>query len=98
MPIHKTNLLTSRKWLVAFLALTILCGTSHEFVHNFTGAALCGGFGLKTFNSYSLVPGCGGWREIVANLAGPAFTFGLMWWGASLLFSRKSQSGGSEWR
>jgi hypothetical protein len=87
MQLHKTRLLISGKWLVAFLALTILCGTSHEFIHHFTGAALCGGFGLKTFNSYSLIPGCGGWREIVANLIGPAFTFGLMWWGASLLLS-----------
>jgi hypothetical protein len=87
MQIYKTKLLISWKGLLAFLALTILCGTSHEFVHHFTGAALCGGFGVKTFNSYSLVPGCGGWPEIVANLAGPAFTFGLMWWAASLLLS-----------
>lgn len=87
MHLYKTKLLISWKWVVAFLALTILCGTSHEFVHHFTGGALCGGFGAKTFNSYSLIPGCGGWREIVANLAGPAFTFGLMWWGAAMLLS-----------
>lgn len=96
MQIRKTKLLISWKWMAAFLALTILCGTSHEFVHHFTGAGLCGGFGVKTFNSYSLVPGCGGWREIVANLAGPAFTFGLMWWGAVLLMSsdeRKRRNG-----
>jgi hypothetical protein len=46
------------RYVLAFAALTILCGTSHEFVHHFAGAAICGGFGVKTFNSFDLAPGC----------------------------------------
>lgn len=87
MEVYRTELTIGWRWLVPFLALTILCGTSHEFIHHFTGAVLCGGFGSKTFNSFTLVPDCGGWREIAANLAGPALTFGLMWWGAAMLTS-----------
>ncbi|QIL02785.1 hypothetical protein G7078_08325 [Sphingomonas sinipercae] len=80
------------RYLVAFAALTILCGTSHEFVHHFSAAAICGGFGVKTFNSFDIAPGCEAnpWHW-AATLAGPAFTFGLMWWGA-LLLRRQSTS------
>ncbi|MGI9089599.1 MAG: hypothetical protein ACR2GG_00690 [Gemmatimonadaceae bacterium] len=76
------------QYLAAFAALTILCGTSHEFVHHFTGAAICGRFGLKTFNSFDLAPGCDSnpW-SVWATVAGPLFTFALMWWGLVLLRS-----------
>ena len=76
----------SWQYLVAFAALTILCGTSHEFVHHFAGAAICGEFGYKTFNSFKLAPGCAAnpWR-LWATVAGPLFTFALMWWGMALL-------------
>ena len=77
----------SWRYLVAFAALTVLCGTSHEFVHHFTGAALCGAFGTKTFNSFSLAPGCE--TDIAkaywAAMAGPILTFALMWIGYAML-------------
>ena len=71
------------RYLVAFAALTILCGTSHEFAHHFAGALVCGEFGSKTFNSFTLAPGCGSsaWRAW-PTIAGPLFTFALMWLGA----------------
>lgn len=70
------------KYIIAFLFLTILCGTSHEFVHHFTGAAICGEFGYKTFNSFELAPGCeANPYSFWATVAGPAFTFALMWLG-----------------
>jgi hypothetical protein len=50
----------SLPYVIAFLALTILCGTSHEFVHHFVGAAFCGCFGYKTFNSFTLCSSCAG--------------------------------------
>jgi len=77
----------SWRYLVAFAALTILCGTSHEFVHHFTGAALCGAFGTKTFNSFSLAPGCDTdiTKAYWAALAGPILTFALMWIGYAML-------------
>ena len=74
------------RYLVAFAALTILCGTSHEFAHHLTGAAICGAFGVKTFNSFDLAPGCAtNPYRFWADVAGPVFTFGLMWWGMLLL-------------
>lgn len=74
------------RYVAAFAALTILCGTSHEFAHHFAGAAVCGAFGTKTFNSFQLAPGCDAspWR-LWPTVAGPLFTFGLMWWGMLLL-------------
>lgn len=74
----------SVRYVVAFLALTILCGTSHEFIHHFTGAAFCGCFGYKTFNSFELCDACKGNKLafVAATWAGPLLTFGLMWLGA----------------
>jgi hypothetical protein len=72
------------RYVVAFLALTILCGTSHEFAHHFVGAAMCGCFGVKTFNSFDLCASCATNKPalFVANWAGPILTYGLMWLGA----------------
>lgn len=74
------------QYVVAFVALTILCGTSHEFIHHFAGAVVCGGFGSKTFNSFELAPGCAA-NPLSAwpTVAGPLFTVALMWWGMFLL-------------
>jgi hypothetical protein len=76
----------SWRYVVAFAALTILCGTSHEFAHHFAGAAICGAFGVKTFNSFDLAPGCdANPMAFWATVAGPVFTFALMWWGALMV-------------
>ncbi len=77
----KTNI--NLKYTVPFMFLTILCGTSHEFVHHFVGAAICGGFGYKTFNYFELYPGCEEASQfwLLATYAGPIFTFILMWIG-----------------
>jgi hypothetical protein len=80
------------QYLVAFAALTILCGTSHEFAHHFAGAAICGEFGVKTFNSFDLAPGCdANPASFWATVAGPVFTFALMWWGTFLLRSSEER-------
>lgn len=80
----KVTIRLSWAYLVAFLALTILCGTSHEFAHHFVGAAFCGCFGTKTFNSFDLCPSCAGNMTafIAATWAGPIFTYALIWFGA----------------
>ncbi len=73
----------TKRYILAFLCLTILCGTSHEFVHHFMGRAICGCFGYKTFNSFTLCPGCEAAHPLYywATIAGPLFTFFLMWIG-----------------
>jgi len=69
-------------YTAAFLFLTILCGTSHEFVHHFAGRLICGCWGYKTFNSFVLCDTCKDNRYgFLATLAGPAFTYALMWLG-----------------
>jgi hypothetical protein len=76
------------QYLLAFAALTVLCGTSHEFVHHFSAAAVCGEFGYKTFNSFKVAASCSDNKwTLLATAAGPLFTFGLMWWGMSRLRS-----------
>ncbi len=81
--------------IVAFLSLTILCGTSHEFVHHFTAAAICDCFGYKTFNSFHLCDGCTSLHpeHYWATMSGPIFTFALMWWG---LFQLRSKDAGTQ--
>src|SRR6266849_4193508 len=72
----------SWRYVVAFLLLTILCGTSHEFVHHFTGRLICGCWGFKTFNSFVLCDRCkSNPYGFLATVAGPVFTFALMWIG-----------------
>lgn len=62
-------------------------------MHHFTGAAVCGAFGTKTFNSFELAPGCETRPgQLLAAAAGPLFTFALMGLGAFWL------SGGDERR
>jgi hypothetical protein len=83
------NIRINARYLAAFLALTVLCGTSHDFAHHFAAAAACGEFGHKTFNSFSMAASCEGntLARTVAVLAGPALTYGLIWYGFSLLRS-----------
>jgi hypothetical protein len=72
----------SPRYILAFLLLTMLCGLSHEMVHHAAGAAVCGGWGYKTFNSFSLYSPCANEAySYLATLAGPAFTYALMWLG-----------------
>lgn len=72
----------STPYILAFLLLTMLCGLSHEMVHHVTGAAICGCWGYKTFNSFTLCDSCVGEEfGYWATIAGPAFTFALMWLG-----------------
>jgi hypothetical protein len=79
----------NRRYIIAFLALTILCGTSHEFAHHFAGAAMCGCFGVKTFNSFHLCASCKGNDPalFISTWAGPSLTYALMWLGALRLRS-----------
>ena len=80
------NLRLTPGYCVALYCLTALSHTLHEFTHHLAGAAVCGAWGTMTFNLFSLA--CGNEPYIyIATYAGPAFTFGLLWIGASLLLS-----------
>jgi hypothetical protein len=57
-----------------FVLVTLLMGELHEQAHILPGAALCGGFGERDFNSWGLKEGCSTW---VPTLLGPVFTFAV---------------------
>lgn len=70
------------RYILAFLLLTMLCGLTHEMVHHLAGAAICGCWGFKTFNSFVLCATCeGNPYGLIATAAGPIVTFALMWYG-----------------
>lgn len=72
------------RWLVAAAMLALAAHELHEIVHTWTGRTLCGAWGTRDFNVWSLAPGCSTW---VPTLVGPVFSCALMWVGVALLSS-----------
>ena len=69
----------------------MLYASLHELVHHFFGFAVCGRFGTMTFNSFRT--GCEGtFASRMTTLAGPVFTFAMMYVGWFLLARRASTS------
>jgi hypothetical protein len=76
-------------YIIAFLLLTLVMLELHETVHITTGRIICGDWGSRDFNVWNLCKDCGvhhpnSW---LATLAGPLFSFMLMWMGMVLLYS-----------
>jgi hypothetical protein len=73
--------------LLAFGALQFALGEAHELVHTGLGRLLCGCWGSRDFNVWSLCATCdhAPLRNLAATYAGPLFTFAMMWWGYYLL-------------
>ena len=83
-------------YCVAFYFLIMLHASMHELVHHFTGAAICGEWGTKSFNLFRLA--CGAdtawlatdatpWSRMFttawfATYAGPIYSYAMMWLGA----------------
>src|SRR5437868_2783155 len=86
------HLRISWKYVVGFLALLLLLASAHEFTHHFTGAAVCGAWGSKTFGTFTLAEGCdANPLRFWATAAGPIFTFIAMWVGWFLLTRNDSR-------
>lgn len=62
------------KTLSAFVVLLLLHAELHELAHVLPGAAICGSFGQRDFNAWSLSEGC---TSIVPTVLGPVFTFSV---------------------
>jgi hypothetical protein len=62
--------------------LVIVLHEAHELAHTATGRLLCGGWGPRDFNTWALPTGC---ESLVPTLAGPVFSFGVIWIGYLLL-------------
>ena len=76
----------SWRWAVAFLALVLVLHEMHELAHTWSGRLLCGSWGVRDFNTWSLADGCEAWVPVAM---GPAFTYLVLWLGAALLLVRK---------
>ena len=61
----------------------------HEIVHISVGRILCGCWGPRDFNVWSLCEGCKKTQPLwwLATLAGPLFSFALIWMGAYWTYS-----------
>lgn len=81
------------KSLLAFAALLFFMGEAHELVHTGLGRLLCGCWGPRDFNVWSLCASCQTghvWTNFAATWAGPLFTFAMGWWGYFLLSPRQT--------
>lgn len=72
------------KYCIAFYCIGMLYASLHELIHHFAGYAVCGEWGVKTFNYFSTAceseP-----KSHIATYVGPIFTFIMMYVGAYLL-------------
>lgn len=85
------NIKITWKYLLAFFALTIVCGELHEQIHIQTGRLICGGYGERDFNAWRTAADCAApaWA-FLATLVGPLWSYAVMWTGAFLLIRAKS--------
>lgn len=75
-PRNDPDLRTSLRYLLGFTALLLLAHELHELAHTAAGRAICGAWGPRDFNSWSLAPGC---TALLPTLVGPLFTYLLIW-------------------
>lgn len=71
------------KITVAFISLMFLLHETHEIVHTTVGRIICGCWGFRDFNVWTLCEGCIEQKPyaILATFAGPIYTFALVWLG-----------------
>ena len=75
--------------VIAFIALLFLMHEAHEMVHTAVGRMICGCWGQRDFNVWSLCEGCMEKYPVAvwATFAGPLFTFTMIWMGVYFLSS-----------
>ena len=83
----KSEIKLTLKNSIAFLALLFIMHEAHEIAHTAIGRLLCGCWGERDFNVWGVCDHCAVSQdlEFIATLAGPLFSFLMIWWGASLL-------------
>ena len=82
----------SLPYLITFTLLLIVMMELHEIVHITVGRVICGCWGPRDFNVWALCSGCEERQSLswLATLAGPFFSFALMWLGMFWLSSVKT--------
>jgi len=81
------NIRPTRRFLLAFLALTFVLHEAHEIAHISVGRWLCGCWPTRDFNVLEQCPAClqNAADQLAAGFAGPLFSFAVMWGGYFLL-------------
>lgn len=73
----------------AFTALVFVLHEFHEIAHTAIGRIICGCWGERNFNNWSLCGDCGEMTlSILASFAGPVFTYAMMYAGYYYLSER----------
>lgn len=79
---------------IALIFLSFFMQETHELAHTSVGWIVCGGWGSRNFNLWSLYPGCTDSNRLwlLATWAGPAYSFAVMWAGVYLLARQSVRS------
>lgn len=80
------------KFIIAFMALTFVLGEAHEIVHTTVGRIICGCWGLRDFNNWEICESCNNPFAIWATVAGPVFTFIIIWVGYLMINKNESEN------
>ena len=67
------------RYCLAFYGVIMLHVSTHELVHHFVAALICGEWGTKTFNSFHAA--CDQPIKYISTYAGPLYTFLMMYVG-----------------
>ena len=73
---QKFSYLIKPRVLIATAIFALILMELHELVHTIPGALICGGFGVRDFNSWELKTGC---SSPIPGALGPIFTFLVVW-------------------
>jgi len=91
--LSKLDLRITWHYLIALLALMICTGELHEQIHITTGYFICGGYGPRDFNAWQTADPCAAPSlSFLATLAGPLWSYLVMWTGVGLLLRAKSMA------
>jgi hypothetical protein len=84
----------SISYIISFLLLTVVLLEQHEIVHILVGRFICACWGVRDFNGWSICDECDKVHLIswMATLAGPLFSFGIMWMGMFRISSPNSNN------
>jgi len=78
------------KYILSFLSLTFVMYEAHEIIHTSVGRLICGCWGVRDFNAWEICENCDNPLTILATIAGPIFTFIMIWIGSFLLNKQNS--------
>ncbi len=79
-------------YLLAFLSMLFLAQELHDWAHVLTSEWVCGCYGTKTFDNWTICENCdaSGNILVLSTLAGPALTYSLVWIAWSLMSRHRS--------